>query len=348
MQQPIKFIFITEASKTVGFGHLIETFSLIDELRSKRESSFLLAVYGFDAKKILNKKKLLTYKVISFSTEDDMIKYYSSSYCWDNVILNTRNNSKSLQIILKNHCEQLCIIDELGNKEVYSDLLFNASVIESWHNYSFKNLSTSAYYGSRYFLLNQDFTRKKNILINNKKNICLTMGGSDESRATIHTIKTLKTLDSNLNITVILGHLFSDEYKQEIINNIENFPNFVYINAPNSLSKIFSYTDVAINAGGNTLYECAVSGIPSIVLYEDEHERIQGKYFENAGAAFCLGSGINFNQLKVKNQIIKLLNDRNYYLKISDNAQSLVDGLGATRVIDIILRNKNESSNTST
>ena len=93
------------------------------------------------------------------------------------------------------------------------------------------------------------------------------MGGSDPSRLTIKTIKKInKKIMNNYRVVIIIGPLFKKKYIKEIIKFSKNLLNFKIYYDPSNFYEILKQSKIAIINNGNTKYECALLGVPFILL----------------------------------------------------------------------------------
>jgi spore coat polysaccharide biosynthesis predicted glycosyltransferase SpsG len=244
---------------------------------------------------------------------------------FDVCVMKFKDNNLERQKIAKALAKRILIIDELGNIEVVADVVVNSSVNSSWHRYTV--LSDSRFLiGPEYFIVDQKIkTLKKEKFLLGKvrvlSNIIISMGGADRTKATVRICKALK--DSNFTKTVVLGPLFDGE--KELLETIGGNKTFIIKKNPPEFLSLLSKQDFLISAGGNTLWEAAFLGIPSVVLYEDRHEQEQGLKFEKQGFAKVAGSGAEFKEEEL---IESISNISKWFLPKSE----IIDGRGAERI----------------
>lgn len=102
------------------------------------------------------------------------------------------------------------------------------------------------------------------------------------------------------------------------------------------ISRLMFWADAAISAGGQTLYELARVGLPSVAIQIAENQRYNIKFFESSGAALSAG---RYDSPSVGNRLAlqwkQLLNLR-VRRKVFRNALKVTDGRGALRVVRLL------------
>ena len=159
------------------------------------------------------------------------------------------------------------------------------------------------------------------------------MGGVDRTGATLRIIKALQSID-NTSKEIIIGNGFSHIDKLHNLLKKLNDSSFIFSQGVDDLGKRMSKADIVISAGGNTVYEMACVGTPGIVLWEDEHEYIQGKAFSEKGTLLCLGNGITTPIELISNSIKALLKDVDQRKNMSQCGKKLVAFHGKKRIVE--------------
>jgi UDP-2,4-diacetamido-2,4,6-trideoxy-beta-L-altropyranose hydrolase len=143
------------------------------------------------------------------------------------------------------------------------------------------------FFGKDFLIL--DTTRifeKKNINKNANK-VLITFGGSDPWNQSLDVLKTLfkDKRCENLEITVVIGPLMSQEQVEMIERAASFFKAITVAYTPKNLKNLFKLTDLAITNSGQTRYELAASGVPFIILPFNEAGYRQSLIFSELEAA---------------------------------------------------------------
>ena len=313
----MKGLFVSQASQKVGFGHLMECLAIAENLSSSVNFSFLLIGSDPEAFRLLQNKGFAIHKESLEANKDD----------FDWIFLNTRKNNYDLQEKLHNQTKRLVVLDELGGIKIKCHALINFSINEEWHNYEFIGSRPDFYLGASFFPLRNGL-KKVSIHRAKKNSVLVTLGGADRSETVLRVAQILTQLpDISVDYVLGPGCRVEAEKLQQIIK--ENRNQRIKI-APDNFDELLAEAEFVVSAGGNTLYEAAYFGNKAIVIWEDEHEKVQGESFEKAGLARVAGGPTYIDE----ELLSMVLNDEMGY---SDDLK--VDGKGVDRICKILLGN---------
>lgn len=193
--------------------------------------------------------------------------------------------------------------------------------------------------GSKYVLLRKEFWKAPQKIIINKKidNIIVTFGGADFLNMTPRLLKFLNVEYPDLRKKVFIGKSFKNA--AQILKNKDRHTEFLFYPSAQEMKKSMLKADLAISAGGQTLYELARLGVPTIgvCLARNQLLNLNGL----AGCGFIKFSGW-YNEKEIFNKIGACLNALTYEnrLTMSRAGRKLVDGSGPSRVVRAILSNE--------
>jgi spore coat polysaccharide biosynthesis predicted glycosyltransferase SpsG len=105
-----------------------------------------------------------------------------------------------------------------------------------------------------------------------------------------------------------------------------------------NMPELMAWADVAISAGGTTCWELAFMGLPSIVLILAENQRLAAEKLDAMTSALNLGEHQNICHHTIKQKILMLIFSSKLRLKISQNCQCLVDGLGSEKISQVMAK----------
>ena len=101
-------------------------------------------------------------------------------------------------------------------------------------------------------------------------------------------------------------------------------------------------SDLAISAGGQTLYELACAGCPTIAVWMAPNQDGQLQVFEESGFIRIAGHGEDDSVIDaIVDAVFSLLQDRQARRSMSAAGQRLIDGQGAIRVARTIVETTN-------
>ena len=159
------------------------------------------------------------------------------------------------------------------------------------------------------------------------------MGGSDKFNLTTTVVKSLMNID-DLHLSIIVGPFFS--HTETLMKIISSKPNISLYKSPPKIWKIFSSADIAVCTGGNTLFELACMGIPTLCIPSVIHEIKYAEEFKSQN--FSLNLTLREKNMKhIKSAILNLISDINLQKEMCVSGQKIIDGKGLSRVTKEII-----------
>ena len=235
-------------------------------------------------------------------------------------------------------CVRLIYLDDL-NMFPYpvADVICYANYWKKF-NYSADNeKGTKFYLGTKFVPLRSVFwnCEKKHISETIEKVLILS-GGSDPYDAISKILESIERPQYK-EIYVICG-IYNERYEKlcQLYGQEKNV--FVY-QGVTDIEKYMKKVDVAISAGGTTLYELCACGTPTISYSFADNQLNNVKQFDEDGIIPYAGD-VRYEDisLSIRNNIKKMMNDVSLRQAISDRMQMLVDGKGAMRIASQICK----------
>lgn len=322
------FGIIVDMGKNVGSGHISRCISIAEKLHeNKKKVIFLIK----DEKELQGhfRRKKFHYKVIHKKIDQKFIKNIEKySYLFKNLIIDIPLKNEFVRSLTKNF-HTFCI-DDVGEKDIFGDVLINGQFPEKFHKYKINNKPSKIFCGSNFFILNPEFNKiTRSTVSKNIQNIVLIFGGADECNITIKLIPIL--LNLKYNLTAILGPTF----KNKIPKKFQNCKNLKILNNPKNLPMILNKSDLVISASGTTTYELAYLGKPCILIPTDNKQKIISKEMQKNGFGLNYGKWDN-NSERLHKFILKI-NDHNKMKMMSSKGKKIIDGYGLNRVVKKLL-----------
>ena len=232
----------------------------------------------------------------------------------------------------------LIFIDDYYKWQHKKGLIIDWSVLADKNRISDIVHSGQYLFGIEYTALRKEFWEiPKKIVAENIGNILLTFGGSDIRNSTIRMLRLLNDAYSNFRITVVVGESYNDveEIRREAKGNVT----LVYSPDARCMKESMLKTDVAIASGGQTLYELARTGVPTIAIVAADNQLGDVYGWESVG--FLLNAGW-WNHSNLEENVINFIETcfcKKRRQEMADIGQNLVDGQGARRIAQSIVEN---------
>jgi spore coat polysaccharide biosynthesis predicted glycosyltransferase SpsG len=225
---------------------------------------------------------------------------------------------------LKDNGISVINFEDLGKGAEYADLVVNAMYPEN-------KVVLDHYYGSKYFILRDEFLYTNKVAINEKlSNILVSFGGVDPNNYTERVLELIiKKYGQKFNISVVtgLGYKYSEEIQKK-------YPSVeVKVNIKN-ISDEMAKSDLVITSAGRTTFEVASLGIPCIVLCQNKRETTHFFASEKNGF-YNLGLGYEANDDQIMEALDKVI-DYNIRLLMSNRMIENNIKKGKERVLSLI------------
>lgn len=190
---------------------------------------------------------------------------------------------------------------------------------------------TEHFHGAPYLLLDHEIGQLKETYEVRKecKKVVISLGGSDPRGLLSKAVSALIATD-HLHILAVSG-------KASHITEQVEAEHIQFIRHTNRLLARLWEADLAIVAGGMTLYEAVCIGVPSIVLSQVDHQAVTASSFAQKGACLHLGLGDHVDEKDISNAVQRLSGSHCLRRSIHLNGRTLIDGKGTERVKNILI-----------
>lgn len=216
-----------------------------------------------------------------------------------------------------------------------SALDFRADFAKSSERLLSDFIKNNVFYGVKYFVANADFdfarvSKKRRI-----KHILLTFGASDTQNHTQKTIDALSQIistqkkhifDSKVCTHIVLGEFYPHHLMPKSINtksatNPTKITHKIYQNlSPKDFAMIMKECDIAISAGGQSIYEIAQNELPLVIMPIATNQLAQSSAFAKKKVAILLDNIKNQANLKATNSQNHKKKQKNLKIKLSQKS----------------------------
>ena len=319
-------IILTEGGKDYGFGHVARCSSIYQ--------AFL--EYGISPKFIINGdesvKSIL--KDIPFEV-NDWLNNFDFPDSSDIVIMDSYLANFEFYEKISSKYSLTVYIDDNNRLEYPKGIIVNGTLDVANMNYS-KREEVLYLVGKDFVPLRRDFWNISTLKVKGDvENILITMGGNDLRNLTPKILDLLNIHYPNIIKKVIIADSFKNTFEIELLKN----DNVELIYSPNSkkIAEVMSDIDLAISASGQTLYELACVGIPTIAIGIIENQVNNVKNWQKIG--FIEYAGCWNNERLLDNILEKMdyLKDKNVRKDKNLIGTRAIDGKGSLRIAKNIL-----------
>ncbi|MBB6215730.1 UDP-2,4-diacetamido-2,4,6-trideoxy-beta-L-altropyranose hydrolase [Anaerosolibacter carboniphilus] len=336
----------TDGGPGIGMGHIMRCLSLAREFRRSGKRIFFICKQAAGIVKIIEEG----FEVVRLENEspyshsgsdlekeaDNIIKIVQAEDI-KVFIIDKYDISADYLLKIKRHVKKLVYIDDL-KKFIYPvDIIINGNITSTYINYEKYSEDQHLLLGPMYNLIREEFRDLPKKKINeNVRSVMLTTGGSDPDQIVLKFLDIIlsDTELTSLKIHVIIGNLFTHvtdlkkiELQNECVILHENI---------SRISEIMDQVDVAISAGGTTLYELNACGVPTLAFVMADNQEFLVEKMHEKGYVISLGW---FHQLEATmflDQFKVFMKDHKLRENMSERGKKLVDGRGVERIVRYI------------
>ena len=236
---------------------------------------------------------------------------------------------------------RLLVIDDYRHISNYAcDLLLNQNVNAAALKYQIEG-GGSLLLGPKYAMLRREFmaaSQTKKTIRNNVRTVLVSFGGSDPGNASELAVEALALLqDRDLRVIVVAGpacsHLSSlraamDRLpcRAELLVDVQD------------MTPLMLQADLAVGAAGSSCLEWAHFGVPFVGMIVAENQVGLAAGMAQSGAASIVGWQHDVSSEALCLAIRSLMQDKILRQNMSLAGRTLVDGQGAARVRDCLLK----------
>jgi UDP-2,4-diacetamido-2,4,6-trideoxy-beta-L-altropyranose hydrolase len=235
---------------------------------------------------------------------------------------------------------RVLLIDDFADRESFpADLIVNPNLDDNGEPYRKRGATARLLMGPSYVLLRREFKQgvKKREIRQTGNRILVTLGGSDPENLTPKIADALARC-SDLEVTAIAGPGYDnvDELRKRNASNLR-----VVFNPP-SIAQFMNGSDQAIIAAGGTLWELLSMGCAVLSYSRNIVQMRVVQVLSHRGAVVDMGETRHFEPAKLVVSVKELVDSRQARERMTTLGRTLVDGLGATRVVEAVQQSEGQ------
>ncbi len=191
--------------------------------------------------------------------------------------------------------------------------------------------------GPEYVLLREEFwSVPAREVADPVRNILVMMGGADGRNLTPLVLRLLEPLAGTFGVTAVVGP-FSKNHAEIDAVVAQCRRSVSLVHAPCSVLDLMLQADLAVSAGGQTLYELAAAGTPTLAIEVAENQADNVHSLAQRGVVSpILFESIEQLRADLLDAVTRLLAASDELMQMSRAGTRLVDGLGAKRTAKVL------------
>jgi UDP-2,4-diacetamido-2,4,6-trideoxy-beta-L-altropyranose hydrolase len=362
----------TDASIQIGTGHVMRCLTLADELCGRgAEVVFVCREFAGNLCGYIEEKGHIVHRLPVSNEQEQNIESGLKHAAW--LGADWQTDARQVEEIIKNldthpdwlvmdhyalderwerylrpYVKKIMVIDDLADRPHDCDLLLDQNFYENLESRYDKLVPPRCkkLLGPKYALLRPEFSEaRKNLRKRDGyvKRIMIFFGGSDPSNETTKALEAIRMLNRpDIAVDVVLGAF--NPHRKVIEQIASDLPDCTCHFKVEDMSVLMAKADLAVGAGGTTVWERCVLGLPSLVTTVAENQEKTVSDMAESGYLLFLGrsEAVSINSLYHALEIA--LQSPWLLISFARKTQSLADGKGAKRIaqemmpLDITLR----------
>lgn len=334
------FYIRSDANSFIGSGHVMRCIAIANSLKKVGiESVFITA--DRESEKIINS---YGYSIICLDSIWNQLEYETDTLSnlivknnIDKILIDSYYVTEKYLMSLRQHTK-IIYMDDLSKFIYPVDVLINYNIYAKRLKYKkcYSNMKTKLLLGCEYVPLREEFRGRFPIIREKVLNVLISTGGTDTYNLAG---KFMEYIIRNNKFRNIVFHIVVGNFNKnkEMLNYLaEMNSNIILHYNVTRMSDLIQNCDVALSAGGSTLYELCACGIPSISYTFADNQLMVANEFSRQNIIYYVGD-IRGNLDKCLENIEKKLEifikSKKLRKNLSFKMQTLVDGFGANRII---------------
>lgn len=337
----------TDANTEIATGHVMRCITLGKALElcgknvifitTENDCKEIILENGFRVIKIHGKWNNLSYELEDMKylvNENKITTLIVDSYFANNIYLSELSKLVSV-----------AYFDDLFKEKYNVDFIINYNAFYSVFDYAgrYGKTRTQCLLGVSYVPLRKEFRnyRKKNI--GKVSRLVFICGGGDKHNTIGKQITYFENSPyfNQYEYWIILGKLNKNE--EELRSFEEKYSNVRIYKDVSNMAEIMSKCDLAISAASTVLYELCAIGLPTIFYEVSKDQEMDKLFFQENDLMMYAGnasSNLDACLSQILQWVIKITNDYNKLEYYNEKMRSVVDGKGASRIAQCLIKEK--------
>jgi UDP-2,4-diacetamido-2,4,6-trideoxy-beta-L-altropyranose hydrolase len=328
----VKVCILTEGSKDIGFGHIARCTAIYQALQERAVQPTFIISGDESARQQFKGSDISS---ISFDWLNDTERLFSYIEDGDIVFVDSYLADYNLYEKISKTAETVVYFDDEMRMDYPDGFVVNGAILAE--KMSYPERKSGAYLlGAKYTPLRKEFwdvpaKQTRDIL----KTVIITFGGTDICNLTPRILKLLVDAYPQLNKKVVIGKGFRNTSEIESVK--DHNTDFVYYPDAAEMKNVMLESDIAISAGGQTLYELARVGVPAIAVAVADNQSANVMGWQEVGFAEYAGGGADRELPEKIFRNIEQLKDKAIREHKSKLGRKIIDGTGSARIVERVL-----------
>lgn len=323
-----------DGNSKIGTGHVMRCLAIANEL-NKIHVPFVFILADEQPQPLMEhvgyKTVILHSLYDSMMDEIPVLKKIIQEYTIELLLLDTYQATSEYFVEIQKMVK-IAYMDDLFQHTKDADIIINYNLYGTQMGYVQSN---HMLLGTNFVPLREEF--QKIIYIPEKivRNVLISTGGSDQFFIAGQLLECLETHKhaKELAFHVVSGKL--NPHRAMLEKIAETYGNVMIHQGVEKMSELMKLCDLAISAGGSTMYELCAVGVPIICFSYADNQELLVEHFVRGQYAFYGGNYLEGKDLfleKIEQTFWRAIDDYEMRKQMSEHCKALVDGYGAMKI----------------
>lgn len=342
-----EYIIRADGNAQIGAGHLMRCLTIAKAMQTMltegeeilflcadEQSGELAREYGFDVKVLYTdyqdmESELLRIRQIFSADEYERTILVDSYYVTDTYL-------QALKAF-----GRVILLDDMQNHKFPVDVVINYNAFADMDIYEalYKDTDTKLFIGSQYVPVREQFLQKGYQVADTVKNVLITTGGGDKNNIAGKILRKISTADfgRNVNYHLVTGRFNPHLQKRKQLEGVDSRVHIYY--DVKDMATLMQSCDLAITAGGTTIYELSAIGVPFICFSYAENQEGLTAYIGSrqiAGFAGAYHKDMDATLNRMRQLFEEFCSEKELRCICNEKEKLLIDGLGVGRIAKIV------------
>ena len=337
----MNIVFRVDASAAIGSGHLMRCLALADTLREHGAATLFITRAAEQPWRELLRQH--GHAVATFPSEHadaardaaETRAVLAGKNSPDWLVVDHYSLGKEWETTLRASCKRIFAIDDIERPHD-CDLLLDQNALADEHVYrDLVPVDCKRLLGPRYALLRTEFGKQRENCPAREgavRRILINFGGSDPTQETVKSLDAFLAarLDDTIHADVILGSV--NPNTAAILQRYGGNPRLNLLTHADHMATTMAGVDLAIGAGGVSMWERACLGLPSIAIIAADNQRRGAEWLAAQGGHLLLGDSAAVTAQDIAKALSCLADNPRLRALFAHSSAALVDGRGCQRI----------------
>lgn len=335
----------TDANTEIASGHVMRCLSIAEQLKKMGEDVLFITADEYPSQMIREKgfdSLVLNSDWKDMESELDRLLPYLKVHAVKKILVDSYQVTENYFKELGKYIDIIYLDDVVAfHYDVNAIINYSISAEQSGYEKEYSNTNARLFLGCAYIPLRKEFQKiKKKNIKKEISNVMLTTGGSDAWCLSEAILNKLVEKHAFVQFHVIVGRFF--EKKDSLYKFAEQHANIHLYENVQRMSEIMRNCDLAVSAGGTTLYELCSCGVPTICLTLADNQIAGVKELEKQGIMLYAGDVRDSKKQLIEKigKCFEQMQSAKIRQQMSNRMQKLVDGKGAKRIAEKMIQMK--------